>query len=147
MVRELVPPLLCDPSSAASLATSSQGQSESWERGKRHREICTCIIPVSNPILCSRFLVHVQLQLWCTGSSLAKVHLSTQNISKSLIKEQLKLFLLLNSLIFKKSCPQTALLKRRYFLDNWLIKSPILVAQIIHSLNLWCNEIFDRQFI
>lgn len=45
-----MPPLLCDPSCAASLATSLQWLCESWEMGEGHREICTWIIPASNPV-------------------------------------------------------------------------------------------------
>lgn len=46
---EHVPPLLCDPSGAASIATSSQGQGESWEMGERQRKICAWIT-VSHPV-------------------------------------------------------------------------------------------------
>lgn len=80
---ELVPPLLCNPSCAAALATSSQGQGESWEMGERHREICTWIIPVSNPFV-PLFLLPSPFGNYSSGVWYrlfpGQVYLSTQNI-------------------------------------------------------------------
>lgn len=118
--EEHVPPLLCDPSGAASIATSSQGQGESWEMGERQRKICTWTA-VSHPVplllLLSPCTNHNTVVWWRPfhdqGPSQPGCIDSAQNIWKSLIKELLQLSLLLNlhifKMIFKKRCLQTAL--------------------------------------